>query len=400
MKLRRNDPCHCGSGKKYKKCCLPFELGGDRPTDSELHNVIVQSGSGTVADIIISGHVTTNFLKANNGESLLCFDLITETDFRVMATDASFIFLSSLEPITFAAAYDPREDFPFVRVYRLSYGFNVFDISVAPEIQGRSLAMLRDISASDNYVTIEEANRRYDILLETFHDRIKRFKESDFYQETDIYNQLFQGRNQQGIANKAFYIFDDRCCVCRSKLEEKTLSSTTSNGIMASFPLCLGCRSIADALGMTTVEFISQSYGVPIPIKSKSMSQDEVVDLTKKYLPKLLEATLIPSKQPNTVALKTKDNLTLYLRLTAPLNYAYIISDEYGKRKQIFDSSNHHGEALKIGPDHHHNHITSKRSNGPAEESYLTGMPLQDVWAIKRALQEERNARRKKLAGE
>jgi hypothetical protein len=22
MKLGRNDPCHCGSGLKYKKCCL------------------------------------------------------------------------------------------------------------------------------------------------------------------------------------------------------------------------------------------------------------------------------------------------------------------------------------------------------------------------------------------
>jgi hypothetical protein len=21
MKIGRNDPCHCGSGKKYKKCC-------------------------------------------------------------------------------------------------------------------------------------------------------------------------------------------------------------------------------------------------------------------------------------------------------------------------------------------------------------------------------------------
>jgi uncharacterized protein YecA (UPF0149 family) len=21
-KIGRNDPCHCGSGKKYKKCCL------------------------------------------------------------------------------------------------------------------------------------------------------------------------------------------------------------------------------------------------------------------------------------------------------------------------------------------------------------------------------------------
>ncbi|MFQ5796612.1 MAG: SEC-C metal-binding domain-containing protein, partial [Candidatus Bipolaricaulia bacterium] len=23
MEIGRNDPCPCGSGKKYKKCCLP-----------------------------------------------------------------------------------------------------------------------------------------------------------------------------------------------------------------------------------------------------------------------------------------------------------------------------------------------------------------------------------------
>ncbi|MDF1584392.1 MAG: SEC-C metal-binding domain-containing protein [Methyloprofundus sp.] len=22
MKLGRNDPCHCGSGKKFKRCCM------------------------------------------------------------------------------------------------------------------------------------------------------------------------------------------------------------------------------------------------------------------------------------------------------------------------------------------------------------------------------------------
>ncbi len=27
VKVGRNDPCPCGSGKKYKKCCLPKELG-------------------------------------------------------------------------------------------------------------------------------------------------------------------------------------------------------------------------------------------------------------------------------------------------------------------------------------------------------------------------------------
>ena len=35
-KLGRNDPCHCGSGKKYKKCCLSKDearLAADRPED-------------------------------------------------------------------------------------------------------------------------------------------------------------------------------------------------------------------------------------------------------------------------------------------------------------------------------------------------------------------------------
>ncbi len=27
MKSKRNDPCHCGSGKKYKKCCMQAEMG-------------------------------------------------------------------------------------------------------------------------------------------------------------------------------------------------------------------------------------------------------------------------------------------------------------------------------------------------------------------------------------
>lgn len=28
-KTRRNDPCPCGSGKKYKKCCLVFAEDSD-----------------------------------------------------------------------------------------------------------------------------------------------------------------------------------------------------------------------------------------------------------------------------------------------------------------------------------------------------------------------------------
>jgi len=28
--LGRNDPCHCGSGKKYKQCCLSKDEGAER----------------------------------------------------------------------------------------------------------------------------------------------------------------------------------------------------------------------------------------------------------------------------------------------------------------------------------------------------------------------------------
>ena len=29
-KVGRNDPCHCGSGKKYKKCCLPKDEAAEQ----------------------------------------------------------------------------------------------------------------------------------------------------------------------------------------------------------------------------------------------------------------------------------------------------------------------------------------------------------------------------------
>ena len=29
-KIGRNDPCHCGSGKKYKRCCLEEDQDGER----------------------------------------------------------------------------------------------------------------------------------------------------------------------------------------------------------------------------------------------------------------------------------------------------------------------------------------------------------------------------------
>ncbi|HJS73853.1 MAG TPA: SEC-C metal-binding domain-containing protein, partial [Vicinamibacteria bacterium] len=35
----RNDPCPCGSGKKYKKCCLDRDRGAETPVFPELEDV-------------------------------------------------------------------------------------------------------------------------------------------------------------------------------------------------------------------------------------------------------------------------------------------------------------------------------------------------------------------------
>lgn len=43
VKIGRNDPCPCGSGKKYKKCCLdkPFEPSPELLADFELGQRLV-----------------------------------------------------------------------------------------------------------------------------------------------------------------------------------------------------------------------------------------------------------------------------------------------------------------------------------------------------------------------
>lgn len=38
MSLRRNEPCHCGSGKKYKRCCLGNENTGNHGMKSMTRN--------------------------------------------------------------------------------------------------------------------------------------------------------------------------------------------------------------------------------------------------------------------------------------------------------------------------------------------------------------------------
>jgi uncharacterized protein YecA (UPF0149 family) len=47
-KLRRNDPCWCGSGKKYKDCHMKSDLAGE--TSPQAPKQRVTAGAGTATD--------------------------------------------------------------------------------------------------------------------------------------------------------------------------------------------------------------------------------------------------------------------------------------------------------------------------------------------------------------
>lgn len=50
MKIGRNDPCPCGSGKKYKKCCLPKESAS---TNTLLKMAVQDAGyNNSIADVL------------------------------------------------------------------------------------------------------------------------------------------------------------------------------------------------------------------------------------------------------------------------------------------------------------------------------------------------------------
>jgi hypothetical protein len=51
-KINRNDPCHCGSGKKYKKCCYGADQDKRRPVNLKKKKIqfIANSLAGSITD--------------------------------------------------------------------------------------------------------------------------------------------------------------------------------------------------------------------------------------------------------------------------------------------------------------------------------------------------------------
>lgn len=50
VKIMRNDPCSCGSGKKYKKCCIGFS----EPTKEKQYQVSEQNGGLKVSRVEVT----------------------------------------------------------------------------------------------------------------------------------------------------------------------------------------------------------------------------------------------------------------------------------------------------------------------------------------------------------
>lgn len=51
MKIERNDPCPCGSGKKYKKCCLNKQMN-TAPEELPIHKTLISGSYGSRVVII------------------------------------------------------------------------------------------------------------------------------------------------------------------------------------------------------------------------------------------------------------------------------------------------------------------------------------------------------------
>ena len=63
-KTGRNDPCHCGSGKKYKRCCLDKDEAAERATRAALEAAKPPPSSARGAALLDESDELTN---ASNG---------------------------------------------------------------------------------------------------------------------------------------------------------------------------------------------------------------------------------------------------------------------------------------------------------------------------------------------
>ena len=80
----RNDPCHCGSGNKYKKCCLAKDEAVEREGLAEAHGAGAARGSRCRAPLAGSGAEGRDRCQARRAEDLEDDDTLTDESNAVL----------------------------------------------------------------------------------------------------------------------------------------------------------------------------------------------------------------------------------------------------------------------------------------------------------------------------
>jgi hypothetical protein len=117
MKTNRNDPCPCGSGKKYKKCCLGRAGGETAPDDLQdiLAEVREKLASGKLSSRDEAQKLVSDFMNRKNSAPL--------ADFQGLSAAQMYRFLhfpfDSPDLARFHNNIKPPLDAPVIRLFSL-----------------------------------------------------------------------------------------------------------------------------------------------------------------------------------------------------------------------------------------------------------------------------------------
>ena len=112
-KYRRNDPCPCGSGKKYKHCCLNKII----PFSEQISNNEVVNAFSEYQDITEKWH--PELLFPDNEEE----DLMPKYDPEIQPDKDEWLSLDEMERIIMVSEYHERKkvDLPDIQLHAASH---------------------------------------------------------------------------------------------------------------------------------------------------------------------------------------------------------------------------------------------------------------------------------------
>ena len=191
MKLNRNDSCHCGSGKKYKKCCLP----NDEQQSKEIKSVSKLKQTLPKKNILKQDAIMATLTGEYVQPVRLCYDLYDKqaihskvfNDLKCMSYDSSnnrwvWLFDDEAKNLTFEKRY---QDIPKnIRPIVLGSFFTDNDNEMYIDVKSHDRA-LHAIEFFDGYIPRDVAQITEAIVL----NRLLTQKEMELL---DDFNNFFK----------------------------------------------------------------------------------------------------------------------------------------------------------------------------------------------------------------